>query len=216
MASLMLIHPNPKKRKSGKRRSAAQRAATAKMLAANRAARGGSAPKRKYKRRTSVARTARRYARRGGAMLRGFSTGAIMGTVKNASVGAIGALGVDVAMGAAGRILPASVTSPIAADGTTNYGYYATKGALAIALGVVGGKVISPSLASKMAEGSLTVTLHDAAKTLIPAGSVPLGYASSAMVARGNVRRLSEYVGTRTREPASMRESASLREYVRR
>lgn len=203
MSQLMLIHPNPKKR-----RSAAQRAATARMLAANRAKRGGGGGKKsrkKYTRKTAVQRTvyrtkryARRAARRGGRILRGFSTGSVVPMVKSAGIGAAGAIGVDIAMGYATRVLPASVASPVAADGGMNYGYYATKGALAIALGVLGRRVISPSLASKMAEGSLTVTLYNAAKGFIPTGSVPMsgmGYPSSAMIARGgNVRRISEYV----------------------
>lgn len=203
MSSLLLIHPNPRKKK----RSAAQRAATAKMIAANRASKRGrrksavatvsAAPKRKYRRSTvrRATRAARRYSRRAGAMLRGFNTGGIVPMVKNAGIGAAGAIGVDIAYGAASKFLPDSVKSPMAADGGMNYAYYAAKGALAIGVGMIAGKVVSPSIASKMAEGSLTVTLHDAMKALIPADSVPMGYASSARIARGgNVRRLSEYV----------------------
>ena len=209
MSALMLIHPNPRKRrKSGKRRSAAQRAATARMLAANRASRGGGTRKRKYKRRAKAAsaaparsyrrakRYARRAARRGASFLRGFSVGSVVPMVKNAGIGATGALAADVGYGFASRFLPEQVQSP--ANGLP---YYAAKGAFAILGGIVLGKVISPSLASKMAEGSLIVSMHGAAKTLLPADLLPMGsmgYQSSAMVARGNVRRIAEYVGRPT------------------
>lgn len=228
MSNLLLIHPNPRK----KRRSAAQKAATAKMLAANRAKRRGrrsatatvsATPKRKYRR--SVIRRAksatRRYSRRAGAMLRGFSTGGIVPMVKNAGIGAAGAIGVDIAYGAASKFLPDSVKSPMAADGGMNYAYYAAKGALAIGVGMIAGKVVSPSIASKMAEGSLTVTLHDAMKAMIPADSVPMGYASSARIARGgNVRRLSEYVRSNAPSAAIVgnrsRSREMMGEYVKR
>lgn len=215
MSQLLLIHPNPKKRRGKKRRSAAQRAATARMLAANPRS-SGSGRKRKYRRSAvgRVRRSVRRYSRRAGRSLRSFSVSGVVPMVKNAGMGAAGALGVDIAYGAASRFLPAAVLSPIGADGKMNYAYYAAKGAAAVALGVLAGKVISPTAAHKMAEGSLTVTLYDAVKSMIPAGSVPMGYASSAQIARGNVRRISEYVRQGAAPNRAM--SRELREYVRR
>jgi hypothetical protein len=98
------------------------------------------------------------------------------------------------------------MVSPTSADGSPNYSYFAAKGAVAIGLGMVAKRVISPDMARKMTEGSLIVTLHDAAKTMIP-GSVSLGWASPAMIAsRGNIRQIGEYV----------RNKSNVGEYLRR
>lgn len=178
-----------KRRKSRKHRSAAQRAATARMLAA----RGGVIHKRRRRRGgRRMQHVGRRRGRRGG----GFSMASIgvVPMLKNAAIGAGGALATDVAMGFVAQYLPPQFATPVDATGQQNMLYPLAKGALAIGLGIVGKRVLPGGMAAKMVEGSLTVTLYNAAKPLIPA-SVPLGYASPAQQLQpSNVVRLSEYV----------------------
>ncbi len=182
----LAVYGNPRRRarKSGKRRSAAQRAATARMLAANRSARGSAPKRRRAKRRTSVVsaaprrsvrrvsrRSVRRSARRMGSSLR--SSG-IVGMLKSGLVGGAGAIGVDVAMGYVAPMLPASMQTPVdPATGGINYGYVGVKAAIAIAVGHFGRR-ISPEYAPQAANGALTVLAYQLLRPMVPA-SVTLG-----------------------------------------
>lgn len=193
---LLLI--NPRKRRAGtKRRSAAQKAATARLVAFNRAKRGGHAKRRTSAKRRTVRhyatnpaiRKARRRsykrnpsARRrssgaAGGVSMGFTSAKLMGAVKSAGIAAGGALAVDYAYGFIKSYLPESMQSPVDSAGAMNPLYYLAKGLAAVAIGVFGGKVVSPRIAAKMAEGSLVVTAYTALRNVLPATiSAGLGY----------------------------------------
>lgn len=189
MSQLLLVG-NPARRR--KTRSAAQKRATAKMLAANRSKRRAS-PKRKRsvvalatnpaprrRRRTAtVKHTAKRRARRN-PISASLSIRSITAQLKNAGIGAAGALGVDVAYGFASGYLPDMIKAPVDAAGAPNYAYYAAKGLLAIGIGMAAKKVVGANRAAQLVEGSLTVTAHDLMKTIVAKNfaGVTLGYAS--------------------------------------
>jgi hypothetical protein len=151
MSQLMLV--NPRKRA----RSAAQKAATRRMLAANRSKRHSN-PKRRAKRH-SVARhhnpirTRTRHVfhaakrRRHNPSLR-------------AGAGNIGSMLMNSIKGAGGAIVVNVVTNYLPDTLKTGQLVYVTRAALAIAFGMFGGKVLGSS-ARTMAEGALTVNMHD-------------------------------------------------------
>lgn len=197
MEQLMLI--NPRKRGAKRRpRTAAQRAATKRMVAANRARRSPSrsvatyatnpAPVRRRRpaKRHSVARIMRHRKRNPASRSSG-----VMPMVTGAFVGATGALLVNTV----GNYLPmpASMQSPNMKA--------MVNGVLAIALGTFGSKFIGRR-AVQMAEGALTVTLHDALKNVL-SGVIPmnLGYYSPAMIMGADNR-----VGLPTPSEQSLRE----------
>lgn len=185
MQQLLLVNPR-KRRTSRKPRSAAQKAATRRMLSANRSRRGvkrrtshkrhssyatNPAPRRR-RRSSLVARHVKHHRRRRNPIsLRGM-TGGITAMLKSAALGAGGAIVTDVAYGYVKGYLPAMVQSPVAADGSIQYSYYAAKGAAAVGLGMLLRKVIGAQKAGRMVEGSLTVTLHGLAQALV-ATSLP-------------------------------------------
>lgn len=112
-------------------------------------------------------------------------TGAsIGGTLGRAAVGAGGALAVDAIMGQAARFLPPSLSARYTAAGGMNIGYYGTKLAIALALGI-GGAKFAPgrfkATAARMAEGSLTVQAYEIGRALLPA-AVTLGYYNPARI----------------------------------
>ncbi len=177
MEQLMLI--NPRKRRGGtrKHRTAAQRAATKRLVASNRARRrtktrsvatyaSNPAPARR-RRRHSIAKIMR-HRRKNPA---GRSSGVI-----NMAMGSF--------VGATGALVVGTVSNylPLPASMQTPYMKAAVNGVLAIALGTFGGKLLGRR-AAQMAEGALTVTLHDVMKTAL-AGIIPmnLGYYSPAMI----------------------------------
>lgn len=158
---------NPSRRRSGKKhRSAAQRAATARMLAANRS--GGGRRSRRARRNPSSALSMHRTRRSFNSMAPG-----ALSMLKAAGVAGGGAVLVDVAMGYLGRVLP-SAASPINADGTTNWLYFAAKAGLAVGLGTGGRRILPPQIAARMGEGALTVLAYQIMRGLVPAG-VALG-----------------------------------------
>lgn len=165
MNQLLLLSGNPKgRRRRGKRRSAAQRAATRKMLAAN-----GNPRRRRRGRRHAVAHHRRRRGGRGlFAGLRGHSGGA-MSLVKSGVIGGAGAVGVDILMGYAQPVIPAAMASRVNADGTMNFGYYGVKAAVALGIGLYGGRFLPAGIAPKIAEGALTVMSYEILRTFVPA-----------------------------------------------
>lgn len=185
MSEILLV--NPRRRKSRKTRSAAQKRATAKMLAANRARRGGSKRRRKNpaplsavmhnprrKRRASSRRRNPISLRR---MVSGGASLAPMKLISSALVGAAGATAVNTIMAR----LPIPVTL------MTGRTRYLTQGAAAILLGIVANKVkiVGSGTAAKMAEGSLTVTLHDAIKDVAAGFGMNLGGMGYYLPGRG-------------------------------
>lgn len=206
MNQLLLLSGNPKRRKKGKR-SAAQRRATRKMLAANR---GNPTKRRRRRRKAKSAVSAsprrrrhvsrRRGGRRGGMLsrlLRGGSSHSAMGMVKNGAIGGAGAVGVDVLMGYASNVLPANLVSRVNPDGSMNYLYYATKGALAVGIGLYGGKVLPAGVAPKIAEGALTVMSYEILRGFVPTG-IRLGFfnPAPAMGNAGNMGKILNVGGT--------------------
>jgi predicted MFS family arabinose efflux permease len=75
--------------------------------------------------------------------------------------------------------LPAAIATPNDSAGGPNYGYYAAKGALAMAIGVLGAKVVRPDVARQLAAGSFTVMAYELlrpmAQNILPA-SMSLGW----------------------------------------
>lgn len=105
-------------------------------------------------------------------------TGQVMPTIKAGGVGALGALGLDVAWGLVNNQLPT-----FAAYLTNPYVGYAAKAVMAVGVGALGGKVLRGK-GTAMAVGAMTVVTHDFLKSLLqgmaptmfgPGGSLPLG-----------------------------------------
>lgn len=195
-AEILLLKGNPSRRKSRKRRSSAQRAATRRMLAANRSRFHSNPRKRRKSRKASVAaapvkrRSSRRSSYRKVSRRRssGRSFGGSSGIVNLLKTGAImggGALAVDVGMGFLAKSSPGSAMfTPINADGSMNYTYIATKGALIWALGKYGTRVTK--YAPTMAAGAAAVLAAQVLRSFIPADSgIPMGYFNPGRIAQG-------------------------------
>jgi hypothetical protein len=197
MSKMLLI--NPKKRR--KARSAAQKAATRRMLAANR--RGGAkrrrrnpvtvrsastvpAVRRRMARRTNpVATIPARRRRRNPISLGGLNVKSIMSAVKDAAIGAGGAVGVDLLMGKIGPMLPASLQRT---PGTVGAG-----DAVKLLVTILAGKLLAKptrGLSVKMAQGALTVQAHGILSQFMPAGLTlgGMGYYSPGVVVSGTNR----------------------------
>lgn len=158
--TLMLI--NPKRRSAGRKkpRTAAQKAATKRLVAFNKSRRTTSRKSNpiKHRRKTThhaVAHSAprrRRHARRHNPI----SLHKPLAMLMPALYGAGGALAVNAAM----NYLP---LPPVLSTGKVRY---ATKFALAIALGTFGKKVLGHK-AQQMAEGAMIVTMTEALKDIV-------------------------------------------------
>jgi hypothetical protein len=175
MSEILLVNPRRRARRKG--RSAAQKAATRRMIAANRAKRSGGSKKRRRnpvaanprrrrrkakrvsvrRRRNPIAANPRRRIRRRRnpistrGMMNRFKPKTMLGQVRSAVPGAVGALGLDVIMGYASFIPP---TWRVGIPG------YLVKAVGAIALGAVASNFVRPATANAMTEGALTVMLH--------------------------------------------------------
>lgn len=177
MAQLLLINPKGRtKMATRKPRSAAQKAATRRMVAANKSRKGrraavkhiaASAPSR----RTKNAPSARLIRRRSANIVQGyFPNPAKRRRYKrnpanlSLSVKSIGAMGMTALQGAGGALLVNTALNYVpflpAALNSGN-GKYLTRAGAAIALGVLGEKVLPRGMAQNMAVGALTVALHD-------------------------------------------------------
>jgi len=179
--TLSAANPRRKKTKHNPRRSAAQKAATARMLAANRSGGAVSTRRRSPRRQKSGGASMSRPARMS---VRGVGNSALA-LLKTGAVGAGGALIVDVAAGFVMPMLGASFASKQNADGSANYPYYAAKGALAVALGMLGAKIVKGSTAAELAVGSMTVLSYDLLRPFVAGimpASMPLGWVSPARI----------------------------------
>lgn len=137
MAKLLL--GNPRKRRTSKKRRTA------------------SSKRRSSSKGLSVVRTTKTVSRRRNPAKR--QRLGLTAQITNAAIGAGGALVVDIAMAKLPFIPENLKTGPIAA---------ATKGAVAMGIGMLVGKFgKNKSLGVKLAEGGMTVALHDAAKSMI-------------------------------------------------
>jgi len=184
MQELLIVNPakRPSKRKATKRKASPKQIAARKKFAAMARARAGQSPAKRtstrkanpimatkrrkarrsnpvkahanrvVRRRNPIARVAKRSRRRNPISLGGGSMRP-MALLKPAFIGALGATAVNTILGK--LPLPAA-----AYDGKMRF---VTRGVAAIALGMIASKLGAKSaVAAQMAEGSLTVTLHDA------------------------------------------------------
>lgn len=215
MQELLLINPSarPSKRKGKtkmrKHRTAAQKRATAKLVALNRAKRRPA--KRRVARRahavTYAANPAPRRHRRRHAVsgvhhrIRKYRRNpsgrsmAVMPLLKDSAMGAVGAVAVTALYS----------FMPVPATFATGNMAHVAKAAFAVLIGTLGRKVLPGGMASKMAAGSLTVTMYEMLKDNIGA-SIPglhgLGYypggrvmsSYPAMQAAPAPAALSEYI----------------------
>lgn len=179
MPELLLINPGKvvtKKRKT--HRSAAQRRATAKLVAMNKARRGGKARKahRKARRRNPAnplhayrsatrgrrrARRVTRARRRRNPISLGRAAG-VMGMFTDALVQGAGAVAFDVGYGYVNKMLPASLQRTPGSVGAGD----AVKALLTAVVGKMLGRRVA--IVRKMAQGALTVQARDVIATFVP------------------------------------------------
>lgn len=229
MSELLLI--NPRRRRKAKRSSPKRRRNPVHAKSTHNRRRrvhrmsNPVAPLRRRRHRVSAVRHHNPRRRKHGYRrnpIAGLSVNSIMGMTKDAAIGAVGALAVDVAYGYVKGWLPASMQSPNDATGSVNPMYFLAKGGVAVLLGVLGKKLTNK--AGHMAQGSLTVTMYDLLKGFVPA-SVNLGYVSPGHMAGSNASRtgpsqvfqargMHEYVGMSGYESPRARETASIGEYA--
>lgn len=161
MASAFIVNPRRKRRRHHARRRHKMRRNPAPRKVKRNPARKfrrnpsapAAAPRRRRRRRSfaSARRSVRGFGRKLG--LGGIMSMEVMPAVQ----GAIGAIGVDVALGYIP--LPDALKTP-----TT---FPLMKGVIAVAIGMLAAKFGKPSLGRAMAVGGMTVALHDAGKNLV-------------------------------------------------
>lgn len=194
MAELMLV--NPRRKRAGTKRR--RRRMTAKQLmyfgkrrhrrrtaTARRTVRRYrrrspliSAPRRRRRvhRRRSVMRLRRNPLRMGGFSVRRFVNDALI----PGGVGAMGALGVDLALGYAGSYLPASLQTGLPNTFVRLAG--------AVGVGYVAGMAAGKKFGEAATAGAITVTLYDIIKTYVKSAmpSLPLsGYSGMGWISPG-------------------------------
>jgi len=106
----------------------------------------------------------------------GFAGRVIERQVKPALIQASGGLLVDAAFGFGGQYLPPALTTGMAR--------HLTKGLGAVLISLLVGNFVKSETANKLAVGSLTITIHDAAKEMIATmfPTMPMGFFSPAVV----------------------------------
>lgn len=172
---MLLVNPRKRRKKAkGRKRRAVSRRRRRSSGGRRRAAAGyivGNAPIRRRKlnprRRRGKRRRSRSRRRRNPISLRGFAPTNLMGQVTGALPGAVGALGLDVALG----FLPIPVNWKAGIPG------YITKIVGAVGLGMLASNVVSGATAAKMTTGALTVMFHGILRELLATNfpQVPLG-----------------------------------------
>lgn len=228
MGALWAVNPSKRRKKH---RSAAQRAATRKMLAARfhrnprrkrKAATTEVQVKRKYTKRRGrkSARIGVRRGRRSGGFAAKFSSGAITALLKNGAIAGGGAVLVDIGMGYASGMLPASMATPTDSNGALQWGYVGAKAGLALLLGTLGKRIMPAEIAGTMAEGALTVLSYQLIRPMVPA-SLKLGYINPAPVANRTqavgayVRGAGAYAALPVRASVPARRGANAAQVVR-
>jgi hypothetical protein len=205
----LLINPSrrrrsKKRRASGKRRARRMSALQLKYFGKGRKRRAGGKRRRarvitvhanpRRRRRSAKRRSFRRNPSRALRLPSMSGTlGGLQRTAGTALQGAVGAVVTDVAMGQAAGFLPVNLTSRYNADGSINPAYYATKAALAFALGMVGAKVLPGRMkgyAAQGAVGAFTVMGYEVLRNILPP-SITLGaYLNPARVVSGGMGRV--------------------------
>lgn len=186
MAELMLVNPR-KRRTTGRKkaRTPAQKAATRRLVALNKKR---SSPRRKPRTATTPVRRRRRAAPAVARRVRRYKRnpagrGVVNTTLIPAAIAASGALGLDILWGFA----------PVPANLKAGPLRHVVKGAGAIGMGWLAGKVVSKRAALQLTGGALTVIMHDAAKELVQKfmPQLSLGYYSAG-------QPVGEYMGEYT------------------
>ena len=177
MAEMLLINPR-RRRKARKARPAAKR----RVARARRRRNPIAAAAPVARRRRNPIRAVRRRASRRRRNPISLGGGSMMTLLRDALVGGAGAVAFDVVHGQIQRFLPVSMQR---VPGTVGVGD-AVKAVITV---VVGQALSKPTrgFSRKAAAASLTVQAHDIIKSFVPA-SMPLGFASPAMIAQGTNR----------------------------
>ncbi len=196
MQELLLVNPR-KRAKSRKPRSAAQKAATRRLVARNKGtAVKRAAPRKRRAKRASARRSTsvtlrsnpspRRAKRRSSRRRSNPIMGKPMSILQPALMGALGATTVNTVLGQLSGVLPAQLM--------TGNALFVTKAAAAFALAILGNKMgVKGATVAQMAEGSLTVTIHDAILALAGQAGITQLSGMRAYMPRSN--RMSAYVG---------------------
>lgn len=176
MAEMLLI--NPRKRTARKARKTTH---TAKRKVAARRKNPIAAVRRRrmnpmHKVRSTMARRRRNPIKMSGMM------GGYMGAIREALMGGAGAVAMEVVFGQVEKFLPTSLKKTPGVIGAGD----AVKAILTVVMGQAL-KGPTKGFSMKAAQASLTVQAHDLIKTFVPA-SLPLGYASPAMITQGTNR----------------------------
>jgi len=203
MGEMLLINPRKRRRAATKaKRKVARRrnpvAAVKRTVRRRRNPIGLAAVRRRRRNPIAAVRRASR-RRRNPISLGRLSGSSIINMLKEAAIGGVGSIAVDVAMGYAAPYLPASLRR---VPGTVGVG-----DAVKLAATVLLGKVLSKptkGLSEKMAKGALTCQARDIIKTFLPAtmalGNV--GYASPTVVRQGTNRVGPNRMGVNAYAPA--------------
>lgn len=177
MAQMLLI--NPRKRRATKRKTTAKRRVKARARRRNPIA--AVAPRRVMaRRRNPIGRAKRRVMRRRNPI--GGGMGSYMNVIRDAVMGGAGAIMIDVVYGQLNKFLPATLKT---VPGTVGAGD-AVKAIGTVVIGNLLNKA-TRGYSKKAAMASLTVQAYNLMKGFVPA-SLPLGYASPAMIAQGTNR----------------------------
>lgn len=185
MAELLLINPRKRRASKAKRRKTvrtrARRRNPISTFAARRPARrrNPSAIARRVMHTNPKRRAMRR--RRNPISMGGLNVRSILSSVKDAAIGAGGAVAVDMLYGRIAPMLPASLQRVPGQVGAGD----AVKAVLTVAIGKLLNKA-TRGLSAKAAQGALTVQAHGIISGMLPAGT--LGYYSPAMVTQGTNR----------------------------
>jgi hypothetical protein len=206
MAELMLVNPRRKRRGAKRRRkmtakqllyfgkgrkrrrSRVAAAATPRRRHRRRSSVVAAAPHRRRSRRRHVTRLRRNPLRMGNFSIKRFMNDALM----PAGVGAVGALGVDLALGYGGHYLPASLQT-----GLPNT---LVRLAGAVGVGYVAGMAAGKKFGEAATAGAITVTLYDLIKGYVKGAmpSLPLsgmGWVSPGLQVGGGYGGMNAYVG---------------------
>jgi len=176
MAEMLLINPRERRSHTASKRRVVHRRKNP-VTAMVRRKRNPLAAMRR--RRNPMAAMVRRRRRNpiGGAMMTGY-----MSQIREAVIGSAGALAMDVLYGQINNFLPASLKNT---PGTIGAGD-AVKAVVTVALGGLLNKA-TRGFSAKAARASLTIQSYNIMKTFVPS-SLPLGYASPALIAQGTNR----------------------------
>lgn len=173
MAEMLLI--NPRRRRKAVRKTA--RTATKRRVTRRKR---NPMPIVAARRRNPIGLARRRVMRRRRNPAGRMGAGMLMAAIREAFVGGVGSVAVDLAMGQINKVLPATLK---VTPGTVGAGD-AVKALATVALGhFLSGP--TRGLSRKMAQGALTVQAANIVKSFVPA-TMAMGYASPARIVNGS------------------------------